>query len=175
MNIPNLLTIFRIVATPWCGYALFKNGGSDYTWQIIAWWSFFIVGMTDIIDGRLARRTNQVTAFGAFLDPVADKLSIGTALVGITILGRLPWWVTSIIIIREVGVTILRLSVIRRRGVIPASKGGKLKTFFQGFGTGFYILPLNPSLHTARDIFMAIAVVLTVGTGIDYVKKAFSK
>lgn len=175
MNIPNLLTIFRIVATPWCGYALFKNGGDDFTWQIIAWWSFFIVGLTDIFDGRIARRTNQVTAFGAFLDPIADKLAIGTALVGVSVLGRLPWWVTVVILVREIGVTILRLSVIRHRGVIPASRGGKLKTMCQGFGAGFYVLPLSPSLYTARDIFMGVAVVLTLATGYDYVKKAFAK
>lgn len=175
MNLPNLLTLFRILFTPWCAYALFKNGGNDFTWQIIAWWSFFIVGLTDIFDGRIARKTNQVTAFGAFLDPIADKLSIGTALVGVSLLGRLPWWVTLVILFREIGVTVLRLVVIPRRGVMSASKGGKIKTMFQGFGTGFYILPLTPSLYTARDIFMAIAVALTVITGYDYLKKAMSR
>ena len=81
-------------------------------------------------------------------------------------------WVTALILFREIGVTVLRLSVIKRKGVIPASKGGKLKALFTNFGVGFYILPLPNSLHMARDIFMAIGVLLTVGTGFDYVKKA---
>ena len=174
-NLPNSLTIFRIIALPWCAYALFKNGGNDHTWQIIAWSSFFLVGLTDIFDGRLARARKQITSFGTFLDPVADKFAIGTAMIGLSIQHKFAWWVTFVILFREVGITILRLSVIKRKGVIPASKGGKLKTFFVGFGIGFYVLPLSQNLYLARDIFMGIGVFLTVVTGIDYLRKAFSK
>jgi CDP-diacylglycerol--glycerol-3-phosphate 3-phosphatidyltransferase len=174
-NLPNSLTIIRIIALPWCAYALFKNGGNDHGWQYIAWASFFLIGLTDIFDGRLARSRKQVTSFGAFLDPVADKFAIGTAMVGLSIQHKFAWWVTFIILFREIGITILRLAVINKKGVIPASKGGKLKTFFTGFGIGFYILPLPQNLITPRDIFMGIGVVLTVLTGIDYLKKAFAK
>ena len=174
-NLPNSLTLFRILALPWCGYALFKNGGDDSTWRTIAWFSFFLVGLTDIVDGKLARARKQVTSFGAFLDPVADKFAIGTAMIGLSIQGKLWWSVTAIILFREIGVTILRLSVIKNKGVISASKGGKLKTFFVGFGIGFYILPLSQNLYLARDIFMGIGLFLTVVTGIDYLRKAFSK
>ena len=174
-NLPNSLTIFRIIVLPWCAYALFKNGGNDKAWQYIAWSSFFIVGLTDIFDGRLARSRKQITSFGAFLDPVADKFAIGTAMIGLSIQHKFSWWVTFIILFREVGITILRLAVINKKGVIPASKGGKLKTFFIGFGIGFYILPLPTYLHTSRDIFMGLGVILTVVTGVDYLKKAFSK
>ena len=174
-NLPNSLTLFRIAALPWCAYALFKNGGDDSTWRVIAWLSFFIVGITDIFDGRIARSRRQVTSLGAFLDPVADKFAIGTAMIGLSIQHKFSWWVTFIILFREVGITILRLAVINKKGVIPASKGGKLKTFFIGFGIGFYILPLPTYLHTSRDIFMRLGVILTVVTGVDYLKKAFSK
>ena len=174
-NLPNSLTIFRIIVLPWCAYALFKNGGNDKAWQYIAWSSFFIVGLTDIFDGRLARSRKQITSFGAFLDPVADKFAIGTAMIGLSIQHKFSWWVTFIILFREVGITILRLAVINKKGVIPASKGGKLKTFFIGFGIGFYILPLPTYSHTYRDIFMGLGVILTVVTGVDYLKKAFSK
>ena len=94
MNLPNSLTVIRILALPFCAWALFKNGGDDSTWRIIAWCAFFIVGMTDVLDGRIARSRNQVSAFGAILDPIADKAFIATALIGLSILDRIPWWVT---------------------------------------------------------------------------------
>ena len=173
-NLPNSLTIFRILALPFCAYALFKNGGEDDKWRIIAFILFFIVGLSDILDGRLARSRNQITEFGKLLDPIADKAMLATATVGASTLGMLSWWVTGIFLIREVAVTILRFAVIKK-GVIPASKGGKLKTFFQSFGVGFYILPLPSFLNTPRDLFMAIAIYLTIFTGVDYFRKALNK
>ena len=97
---------------------------------------------------------------------------IGTAMMSLSILGRLPWWITIIILVREVGITIFRLAIIKR-GVIAANKGGKIKSTFQNFGVGFYVLPLSPSLYWFRDGFMAIAIVLTVVTGVYYVQSAF--
>jgi CDP-diacylglycerol--glycerol-3-phosphate 3-phosphatidyltransferase len=170
INLPNFLTVLRIIAVPFCAYALFKNGGDDHKWQVIAWCGFFTVGLTDFFDGRIARSRKQITSFGAFLDPVADKIAIGTAMVGLSILGKLWWIVTISILAREIAVTVLRLFVIKD-GVIPASKGGKLKTLFQGFGISFYILPLPSYLYFPRDIFMAIAIILTMTSGYDYFKK----
>lgn len=170
LNLPNALTIGRMLALPFCAYALFKDGGDTTLWRIIAWTGFFLVGLTDLMDGRLARARNQVTNFGAFLDPVADKAAIGTAMIGLSIQGKLWWWVTIVILFREIAVTILRLVVIRG-GVISASKGGKLKTMMQGFGIGFYILPLPMWLHIPRDLFMAATIAITLITGFDYFKK----
>lgn len=173
LNLPNALTIIRIILIPFCFAALMYDSGSDYEWRIIAWWGFFLVGMTDILDGRLARARKQITELGKFLDPVADKLLIGSALIGLSLLGDLPWWITCVILGRELAVTLLRLFVVRLGGrIIPASRGGKLKTFTQGFATGFYVLPLNPSLHTARDIFMYLAIAITLYTGGEYFVKA---
>ena len=174
LNLPNSLTIIRILALPFCAYALFKNGGDDSTWRIIAWCFFFIVGMTDSLDGKIARSRNQVTPLGTFLDPIADKAVIGTALIGLSLLGDMPWWITIFILGREILVTILRLLVIKR-GVIPASKGGKIKTLTQNFSVGFYILPLPSFLFLPRDIFLGVALVLTFVTGIDYLRKAITK
>jgi CDP-diacylglycerol--glycerol-3-phosphate 3-phosphatidyltransferase len=174
VNLPNSLTVLRLLALPFCAYALFKNGGNDSTWRIIAWCGFFCVGLTDLMDGKLARARNQVTSFGTFLDPVADKAAIGTAMIGLSIQGRLWWWVTIVILFREVAVTVLRLAVIRG-GVIPASKGGKLKTLMQGFGIGFYVLPLPHWLELPRNIFMAATVIITLITGYDYFSKAIKK
>ena len=174
VNLPNSLTVLRLLALPFCAYALFKNGGNDSTWRIIAWCGFFCVGLTDLMDGKLARARNQVTSFGTFLDPVADKAAIGTAMIGLSIQGRLWWWVTIVILFREVAVTVLRLAVIRG-GVIPASKGGKLKTLMQGFGIGFYVLPLPHWLELPRNIFMAATVIITLTTGYDYFSKAIKK
>jgi CDP-diacylglycerol--glycerol-3-phosphate 3-phosphatidyltransferase len=173
-NLPNSLTILRVIALPFCAYALFKNGGTDSTWQIMAWCGFFLTGLTDFLDGKIARARKQVTAFGTFLDPVADKAAIGTAMIGLSIQGRLWWWVTLVILAREIAVTVLRLVVIKD-GVIPASKGGKLKTMCQGFGVGFYILPLPTWAHLPRDILMAFTIGITLTTGFDYFYKALSR
>ncbi len=173
-NLPNSLTIFRIAALPFCAYALFKGGGDDTNWRIIAFILFFIVGLSDILDGKIARDRNQITEFGKLLDPIADKAMLATATVGASMLGLLSWWVTGIFLIREVAVTILRFAVIKD-GVIPASRGGKLKTFFQNFGVGFYILPLPDVLFLPRDIFMGIAIYLTIATGVDYFRRVLKK
>ena len=173
-NLPNSLTIFRIAALPFCAYALFKGGGDDKNWRIIAFILFFIVGLSDILDGKIARDRNQITEFGKLLDPIADKAMLATATVGASMLGLLSWWVTGIFLIREVAVTILRFAVIKA-GVIPASRGGKLKTFFQNFGVGFYILPLPDVLFLPRDIFMGIAIYLTIATGVDYFRRVLKK
>jgi CDP-diacylglycerol--glycerol-3-phosphate 3-phosphatidyltransferase len=174
LNLPNALTIFRILALPFCAYALFKNGGEDDSWRIIAFTLFFIVGLSDILDGKIARSRNQITEFGKLLDPIADKAMLATASIGASVLGMLSWWVTAIFLIREVAVTILRFAVIKN-GVIPASKGAKLKTFFQSFGVGFYILPLPSYLNIPRDLFMAVAIYLTITTGVTYFRKALKK
>ena len=173
-NLPNAITISRILALPVCSYALFKNGGDDTTWRIIAWFLFFAVGMTDLLDGKLARSRNTVTELGKFLDPVADKALIGTAMIGLSILGDLPWWITVVILARELGITIFRLAVIKR-GVIPANRGGKIKTMAQGFAVGFYVLPLPHWLYWFRNSFMAVAIILTLATGYWYIAQAMKK
>jgi CDP-diacylglycerol--glycerol-3-phosphate 3-phosphatidyltransferase len=106
------------------------------------------------------------------LDPIADKAMIGTAMISLSILDRMPWWITIVIMAREVGITLFRLAVIKR-GVIPANRGGKIKTFFQGFGIGFYVLPLSEEMFWFRDSFMAVAIILTLVTGAQYVFSAF--
>lgn len=175
VNLPNALTMARIILIPFCFAALMYDGGDDSQWRIIAWWGFFLVGMTDILDGRLARARKQITELGKFLDPVADKLLIGSALVGLSLLDELPWWITVVILGRELAVTLLRLFVVRVGGrIIPASRGGKLKTFTQGFATGFYVLPLISELHTARDVFMYFAIAITLFTGAEYFIKALT-
>jgi len=174
MNLPNALTVFRILALPFCAWALFQKDGQDPTWQIIAWTMFFIVGMTDVLDGRIARKRNQISNFGIILDPIADKAFMATALIGLSILGKMPWWVTVLILAREIGVTILRFAVIKRE-VISANRGGKLKSFLQNFSVGFYILPLPTSLYLPRDILLGIAIVLTLWTGAEYFRQAIKQ
>lgn len=165
---PNWLTVLRITLIPAGVWAIFHNPSAG--WQTIAWTIFFLLGLTDILDGHWARKSGRTTPLGAFLDPVADKALIGAAMISLAVLDRFSWWIVLIIMVREVGITIFRLVVIRD-GVIPASKGGKLKTLMQNFGVGFYILPLPVFLHPVRDIFMGIAVLLTIWSGIDYILK----
>ncbi len=165
---PNWLTALRIALIPTGVWAIFYSPSA--TWQIIAWTIFFLLGMTDIVDGIWARRSNRTSALGAFLDPVADKALIGSAMISLAILDRFPWWIVFVILFREIGITIFRLAVIKN-GVIPASKGGKIKTLTQNFGVGFYILPLPEVIYPVRDAFMGVAVALTIWSGIDYLVK----
>lgn len=172
---PNWLTVLRIALIPTGVWALFHSPSA--MWQSIAWLIYFILGMTDILDGHWARKSGRTTPLGAFLDPVADKALIGSAMISLAILDRFPWWIVVVILVREIGITIFRLLVIKD-GVIPASKGGKVKTLMQNFGVSFYMLPIPESLHILRDLFMAVAVFLTIWTGIDYIiqwRKSLSK
>jgi len=173
-NLPNALTIIRILALPFCAWALVSERGENNELRILAWFLFFIVAMTDVIDGRLARASNQITDFGEFWDPVADKALIATALISLNYLELLPIWVTVVILGREVAVTILRIAVIKG-GVIPASKVGKLKTLTQNLSVGFYILPLPEVLHLPRDLFLGVAIALTIYSGIQYFQIAFAR
>ncbi|MFC0545141.1 CDP-diacylglycerol--glycerol-3-phosphate 3-phosphatidyltransferase [Kutzneria chonburiensis] len=172
LNIANVLTVSRLVMVPFFLLALFAGGGTDLFWRLVAFGVFVIASITDRIDGDLARKHGLVTDFGKIADPIADKALTGSALIGLSVLGDLPWWVTIVIAVREVGVTLLRFWVIRR-GVIPASRGGKAKTLMQIVAIGFYLLPLPPVLIFVRWVTMGIALILTVVTGIDYVVRAF--
>lgn len=171
---PNTLTIARILLIPVGVYTLFYDGGDNSTFQIISYAIFFTLGMTDILDGRWARRSNRITALGTFLDPVADKALIGAAMVSLSILDRFPWWITILILTREIGITLFRLLVIKD-GVIPASRGGKIKTLTQNFGVGFFILPLPASLDWFKFGFISVAIVLTITSAYDYLRSWYSK
>ncbi|AXE89071.1 CDP-diacylglycerol--glycerol-3-phosphate 3-phosphatidyltransferase [Streptomyces sp. Go-475] len=170
-NIANLLTMLRLVLVPAFVALMLADGGYDPAWRSLAWAAFAIAMITDLFDGHLARTYNLVTDFGKIADPIADKAIMGAALICLSALGDLPWWVTGVILGRELGITLLRFLVIRY-GVIPASRGGKLKTLTQGVAVGMYVLALTGWLATLRWWVMAAAVVLTVVTGLDYVKQA---
>ena len=170
-NIANLLTMLRLVLVPGFVALMLADGGYDPAMRAWAWAAFAVAMITDIFDGHLARTYNLVTDFGKIADPIADKAIMGAALICLSYLGDLPWWVTGVILGRELGITLLRFVVIRY-GVIPASRGGKLKTLVQGTAVGMYVLALTGPLATLRFWVMALAVVLTVVTGLDYVRQA---
>lgn len=161
----------RLLLVPGFVLLMFADGGHDPAWRSLAWAAFTIAMITDLFDGELARRRNIVTDFGKIADPIADKAIMGAALICLSVLGDLPWWVAGVILVRELGVTLMRFWVIRH-GVIAASRGGKLKTLTQGIAVGMYILSLTGTLATLRWWVMAAAVVLTVATGLDYVRQA---
>lgn len=170
-NLANLLTMSRMGLVPVFVFALFTRGGSDPAWRVAAAVVFGVASLTDRLDGDLARRHGLITKFGTIADPIADKALIGAALVGLSMLGDLAWWVTLLIAGRELGVTALRFWVLRY-GVIPASRGGKVKAFAQVVAIELYVLPLLLVAHPVRWVAMGIAVALTVITGIDYVVRA---
>ncbi|MFI2228167.1 MULTISPECIES: CDP-diacylglycerol--glycerol-3-phosphate 3-phosphatidyltransferase [Streptomyces] len=170
-NIANILTMLRLVLVPAFVVLLLQDGGYDPAWRAWAWAAFAVAMITDVFDGHLARTYNLVTDFGKIADPIADKAIMAAGLICLSALGDLPWWVTGVILFRELGITLMRFWVIRH-GVIPASRGGKMKTLAQGTAVGMYVLALTGPLATLRWWVMALAVVLTVATGLDYVRQA---
>jgi CDP-diacylglycerol---glycerol-3-phosphate 3-phosphatidyltransferase len=173
LNIANVLTGVRLLLVPVFLAALMVDQGTDTGWRLVASGVFALAAITDRFDGELARSRGLVTAFG----PIADKALIGAALIGLSILGQLWWWVTIVIMVREIGITLLRFSVLRH-GIIPASRGGKAKTLVQTVAIGLYVLPLveltgaTQGIEVLRVSVMSVAVVLTVVTGVDYVLRA---
>ncbi|MEU7638138.1 MULTISPECIES: CDP-diacylglycerol--glycerol-3-phosphate 3-phosphatidyltransferase [unclassified Streptomyces] len=170
-NIANVLTMLRLLLVPAFVLLLVHDGGTSPVWRSFAWAAFAVAMITDVFDGHLARTYNLVTDFGKIADPIADKAIMGAALICLSVLGDLSWWVTGVILFRELGITLMRFWVIKH-GVIPASRGGKIKTLAQGTAVGMYVLVLTGPLATFRWWVMAVAVVLTVVTGLDYVRQA---
>jgi CDP-diacylglycerol--glycerol-3-phosphate 3-phosphatidyltransferase len=170
-NVANGLTTLRILLIPVFILTLFHGDGHQPGWRVLATAVFAVASITDRFDGEIARRRGLVTEFGKLADPIADKALVGAALIGLSVLGDLPWWITIVMLGREAGVTILRFWVIRH-GVIPASRGGKVKTMLQTVAIGLYLLPLSGWLHTVAQIVMLAAVALALITGVDYVGRA---
>jgi CDP-diacylglycerol--glycerol-3-phosphate 3-phosphatidyltransferase len=174
-NLANQLTVLRLLLVPVLAWLLFQVGAAAETdevpWSVAAFLVFIAASATDSVDGEIARRRGLITDFGIVADPIADKALTGTALIGLSLLGELPWWVTIAILVREFGITLLRFWVIRH-GVIPASRGGKLKTLLQVIAIGLYLLPLPGLLASARAWVMGAAVIVTLITGVDYIARA---
>lgn len=166
-NLANALTAVRLVLVPVFGWLLLHGDGDQPAWRLAAAAVFAIAVVTDRLDGEIARSRGLITDVGAIADPIADKALIGTALVGLSLLGELAWWVTVVVLVREIGITAMRLVVIRH-GVLPAGRGGKAKTVVQSVAVVLLVAPLTGSAHAVAQWVMAVAVVLTVVTGVTY-------
>ncbi len=171
-QLPNAITIVRILCAPVFLWMLLADDGAD---GALRWWAavLFIVAIaTDGIDGYLARRYRIVTDLGKLLDPIADKVLTGLAFVGLSLLGELPWAVTAIVLVREVGITVHRL-VVAGDHVVAAAWMGKLKTVAQAVALSLALLPLwtvvGEWIHVVNGVAMWAAVLLTVASGLDYV------
>ncbi len=172
-NIANGLTVVRLLLVPIFGWLLLSAGDdtSPMRWGALS--VFCLAALTDRYDGHLARRHGLVTEVGAIADPIADKALTGVALIGLSVLGELPWWITLVIVVREWGITLLRLWVIRH-GVISASSGGKLKTVLQMTAIIAYLVPLPDVVDPLLLTVMLLSVAATVVTGVDYVFRAIA-
>ena len=171
-QLPNAITIVRIFCAPVFLWMLLADAGADGP---LRWWAavLFIVAIaTDGIDGYLARTYEIVTDLGKLLDPIADKALTGCAFVGLSILAELPWWVTALVLVREVGITVHRL-IVASNHVVAAAWMGKLKTVAQAVALSLALLPLwtvvGDWIHVVNTVTMWIAVILTLASGIDYV------
>lgn len=175
-NLANIITVVRILLAPLFVVLLVLDDGADGPLRIAAALLFIAAIATDGVDGMLARRRNLITDLGILLDPIADKLLTGAALVMLAVLAELPWWVVVVILVREWGITLYRFAALRDR-VIPASPGGKLKTVVQAIAISAALLPLwnlfGDWVHIVNTVLMSAAVLLTVITGVDYLVRAW--
>lgn len=180
-NAPNIITGARIVATPFFIWMLLADDGrmGALRWAAAA---FFVIAIaTDAWDGHIARSRGLITDLGKLLDPIADKFLTGGALVGLSILGELPWWVTIVVLVREIGITVHRLFEARSV-VVAAAWMGKLKTVAQSVAISLALFPfasllgdgwLGTAVVWLNIITMSVAVALTIASGIDYVVNFF--
>ncbi|MFT4147217.1 MAG: CDP-diacylglycerol--glycerol-3-phosphate 3-phosphatidyltransferase [Micrococcaceae bacterium] len=176
-NIANYLTVLRIVLVPVFIWFLMAPVGQygQFRWGALA--IFCIAAITDKIDGDIARSRGLITDFGKLADPIADKALLGSGLICLSILHEIPWWITVLILIREIGITLLRF-VVKKYEVVPASKGGKLKTVLQIAALIMFILPIQAVFGDIGNIIAWITLIaatfVTVVTGLDYVKQMLS-
>lgn len=183
-NVPNALTTLRIVMVPFFGWALLTQGGESAGWRWIAYLLFALAMVTDWVDGELARRGDLITDFGKIADPIADKALTGMAFIGLAIIAEQApawvWWlIAAVVLTREWGITFMRFWLIKHGVVVPAGRGGKLKTVVQTFALGVLIMPLlhfTGGWETVGEVawwvaflLLWVAVALTVITGIEYV------
>jgi CDP-diacylglycerol---glycerol-3-phosphate 3-phosphatidyltransferase len=171
VNAANGLTALRLVLIPVFLALTIASGLVHPGLRIGGCLTFCVASLTDFVDGWIARAYDLVTSFGKVADPIADKALTGTALVLLSAYARLSWWVTAVILLRELGVTALRFWVIRR-GVIAASRGGKVKTALQILAIAWYLWPFPPQVAAVAPWIMVAAVIVTVVTGLDYVLRA---
>ena len=173
-NIANIITVVRILLAPLFVWLVLLDGGEHGLWRFIAAGLFIAAIATDGLDGALARKRNLVTNSGIILDPIADKILIGGALIALALVAELPWWVVIVILAREMGITLFRLMVLSNR-VIPASRGGKLKTVLQAVTLSSWLVPtwllLGDWVFILNWVLMGAVIVLTVVTGLDYLVK----
>ncbi|WP_375431955.1 CDP-diacylglycerol--glycerol-3-phosphate 3-phosphatidyltransferase [uncultured Friedmanniella sp.] len=169
-NIPNALTALRIVLVPVFAWMLLAHA-DESGWRVGTAAVFLGAILTDSLDGHLARKYHLVTRFGKLADPIADKALTGMAFIGLSVIGELWWWVTITFLVREWGITVMRF-VVLRYGVMAAGRGGKIKTVLQAVAVMLYLLPLPDWAHLVAQVVMALALVVTVVTGIDYVRDA---
>ena len=177
LNLPNLITVVRIILAPVFFWLVLADAGRDGWLRWIAAALFILAIATDGIDGAIARRRGLVTDLGKILDPIADKLLTSGALVCLSIMGELWWWVTIVIVVREVGITVWRMVELSRGNVVPAGSGGKLKTVAQAVAISFALAPLWTLLGDwvlrLNWTLMGIALVLTVWSGLSYLWQAY--
>ena len=166
LNIANALTVVRLVLVPVFIWLMLRSGDAV---RLAAALVFALAAATDRLDGQLARSRNLVTSFGKIADPIADKALISTALICLNINGSLPVWVTIVILVREIGITIWRMFELRKGNVVPASKGGKLKTVLQTIAVTLFLIPPAHIFHYPALVVMLIAVVVTTVTGCQYI------
>ena len=171
MNLPNKLTILRVIMIPFFVAALLYDGGANQNMRYVAAALFIIASLTDMLDGKIARARNLVTNFGKFMDPLADKLLVCSAMICMIPLGKLQAWFVIVIIAREFIISGFRLVAADNDIVIAASYWGKFKTVSQMFMLILLIADLGGAFNMIAQVLIWVSLVLTIVSLIDYIAK----
>jgi CDP-diacylglycerol--glycerol-3-phosphate 3-phosphatidyltransferase len=173
-SVPNLISVARILLTPVFIWVALSNPEPSLE-RTVAAVLFAVLIATDFVDGQIARSRGLVTDFGKLVDPIADKAITGSAFVVLSLLGELPWWITIVVLVREIGITVYRL-LVAQQVVIAADWAGKAKTMAQGIALPLALLPLQAWLGDwavwVCVVTMSVAVALTIYSGIEFVVHA---
>ena len=164
MNLPNAITVGRVLLVP---VFLAVAFGDSNAARVAAFVLFLVASLSDLVDGYLARRNNQITRLGQFLDPTADKLLIGAALVALVAQRNFPLWAAVLLALREVFVQVLRTTIVNRGGTLPSSATGKAKTILQIHLVSWWLLPWN-GVNVGHGVLLGLTLVMSVISGTEY-------
>ena len=168
MNVPNSITVARVFLVPLFVALSYHDSTTAAVWAFAV---FFVASVSDFVDGYLARRSGTESRLGEFLDPLADKLLVGAALLVLVDTRGFPLWAAVVVAVREVAVQIFRTGIVQRGGTLPASSAAKLKTMLQILMVGWWLLPWD-DMNAGHWLLLAGVLATTLWSGYEYFARA---
>jgi CDP-diacylglycerol--glycerol-3-phosphate 3-phosphatidyltransferase len=164
MNVPNSITVARVLLVPLFVALSYHDSTTAAVWAFVV---FLVASVSDFVDGHIARRSGTESRIGEFLDPLADKLLVGAALVVLVDTRAFPLWAAIVIAVREIAVQVLRIQIVQKGGTLPASRAAKLKTMLQIMMVGWWLLPWD-EINIGHWVWLGGVLATTLWSGYEY-------